>query len=1143
MENPSANGVNGRHEEGHKSEMPGDNPHPGDNETATGNGSANGVNGRHEEGPKPEVPSYKPHPDDNPRRLKRHHVEGTFEKYAQLIHAAARPLPTQTGDGTYLKKKEKKTSKFQDIRSIGFKGIRTLLTVSKHQRSGQLVDDRAYLMEKLINLVANLPSESSMRTELTYAFIGELWHNLPHPPLSYMGDEYRYRAADGSNNNPLFPKLGAANTPYARSIPPSTMQRGALPDPGLIFDSIFARDKFKPHPTGVSGIFFAWASLIIHDLFQTDHRDPIISQTSSYLDLSILYGDNQEDQNQIRTFRDGKLKPDCYSEPRLLAFPPACSVLLVMLNRFHNYVVEQLAMINEGGRFTKPRDDLPPEEAQRAWAKYDNDLFQTARLITCGQYINITLYDYVRTIVNLVRSNMTWNLDPRISNRKGPNPEETESGLGNQVSVEFNLAYRWHSCIGELDEKWTEDAYKELFGKPANEVSIPELLRGLKKWQMEIPKDPSQRTFAGLKRGPDGRFDDGELVKIMTEATEQVAGCFGPRNVPKALRAVEILGILQARQWGCGTLNEFRRFFGLKEYESFEEINSDPEIAGALRNLYEHPAHVELYPGIVAEEPKIPMVPGAGICPTYTISRAILSDAVALVRGDRFYTIDYHPKNLTNWGFAESNYDLSVNQGCVFYKLMLRAFPNWVKPDSIYAHYPMTVPSVLKDVFKELGRDTHYSWDRPAFIPPRVNLTSYIGAKTILENAKDFRVTWGEATAFLFGKRGWSFMLSGDSDHHTKQREVMGMSLYRKEWKRQVKEFYEDITLKLLRQKTCKIAGVNQVDITRDVGNLAHVHFASKIFSLPLKTEENPRGIFTEHEMFMIFVAIFTCIFFDLDPVKSFALRQTARTVAQQLGKVVEAYVKSVSGTKIFAKVLDRFRRNKTGLADYGIHMIRRLLDSGLTAEQVTWSQVLPTAGAMIPNQSQVFTQIIDFYLSEKGKVHLPDIQRWAKEDSEESDEKLLHYCMEGIRLNGTFGSYREATTAMVVDDDGREVAIKPGDKVFVSFVGAARDPKIFPDPDEVRLDRPLDSYIHYGEGPHTCLGKDANMVALTSMLRVVGRLENLRRAPGPQGELKKVPRPGGFYVYMRENHESYFVFPMSMKVHFDGELPKSRKQ
>ena len=95
----------------------------------------------------------------------------------------------------------------------------------------------------------------------------------------------------------------------------------------------------------------------------------------------------------------------------------------------------------------------------------------------------------------------------------------------------------------------------------------------------------------------------------------------------------------QARKWGCGSLNEFRKFFGLKEYQTFEEINSDPEIAAQLRHLYEHPDHVELYPGIVSEEAKIPMIPGAGICPTYTISRAILSDAVALVRGDRFYTV------------------------------------------------------------------------------------------------------------------------------------------------------------------------------------------------------------------------------------------------------------------------------------------------------------------------------------------------------------------------------------------------------------------------------------------------------------------------------------------------------------------------
>ena len=78
---------------------------------------------------------------------------------------------------------------------------------------------------------------------------------------------------------------------------------------------------------------------------------------------------------------------------------------------------------------------------------------------------------------------------------------------------------------------------------------------------------------------------------------------------------------------------------------------------------YEHPDFVEMYPGMVSESAKVPMVPGAGITPTFTISRAILSDAVTLVRGDRFYTIDYNPKNLTNWGYSEVQYDLAVQQG------------------------------------------------------------------------------------------------------------------------------------------------------------------------------------------------------------------------------------------------------------------------------------------------------------------------------------------------------------------------------------------------------------------------------------------------------------------------------------------------
>jgi linoleate 10R-lipoxygenase len=87
-------------------------------------------------------------------------------------------------------------------------------------------------------------------------------------------------------------------------------------------------------------------------------------------------------------------------------------------------------------------------------------------------------------------------------------------------------------------------------------------------------------------------------------------GAFGANNVPKVLRAVEILGMQQARHWRLGSLNEFRKFFGLEPHKSFESINSDPNVAEHLRHLYEHPDFVEMYPGIIAEEAKKPMVPG-----------------------------------------------------------------------------------------------------------------------------------------------------------------------------------------------------------------------------------------------------------------------------------------------------------------------------------------------------------------------------------------------------------------------------------------------------------------------------------------------------------------------------------------------------
>jgi hypothetical protein len=127
----------------------------------------------------------------------------------------------------------------------------------------------------------------------------------------------------------LYPNLGKADTPYARTVAPKQLQPGALPDPGDIFDSVMSRksENTEQHPNKISSMLFYLASIIIHDLFRTDHRNFYNSKTSSYLDLSPLYGSNLDEQMSMRTRKDGKIKPDCFSEVRLLSFPPGVGAL------------------------------------------------------------------------------------------------------------------------------------------------------------------------------------------------------------------------------------------------------------------------------------------------------------------------------------------------------------------------------------------------------------------------------------------------------------------------------------------------------------------------------------------------------------------------------------------------------------------------------------------------------------------------------------------------------------------------------------------------------------------------------------------------------------------------------------------------
>ncbi|KAH6618562.1 heme peroxidase [Boeremia exigua] len=1089
----------------------------------------------------------------------RNALGGPFKKMAGIVGAAAAPVPN-TGDGSKIAPEDdpsilkKIADGLGDLTYLDANNAKTLLEIQKEKMMGGYTDDKTYLMEGLIRTAAALPDGSKMRDTLTTTFVTQLWNDLEHPPQSYLGAKYQYRSADGSNNSLIHPQLGAAGTPYARTVKPSMMQTPARPDAGVVFDSIMTRKHAELHPNRISSMLFYIASIIIHDCFRTEHTEDGLdsnSLTSSYLDLAPLYGSNQTEQDRMRTFKDGKIKPDCFSENRLLFFPPGVGAILIMFNRFHNHVVDNLATINELGRFTKPSSEAPKPTGEQekddkatskwnaSWAKYDNDLFQTGRLITCGLYVNIILIDYVRTILDLNRTDSNWQLNPRAEVKDLP------LGVGNQVSAEFNLVYRWHSTVSDRDEKWTREIMEEVFGedfdpKKLTKQDFLDKLHGY--YKTDYKANPSDRNFANLKRNADGTLPDDELVKILTSSIEDCANSFGPNRVPAVFRAIEVMGIEQARKWNLGSLNEFRKYFKLEPHRTFEDISSDKYVQEQLKHLYGHPDKVEIYPGIVVEDAKQAMAPGSGLTPPYTVSRAVLSDAVALVRGDRFYTHDYNPRTLTNWGYSLVNFDTGVDNGCVFYKLFLRAFPNHFKQNSVYVHYPLTVPSAMEEALKDLGKAKLYDFSKPStsFHPQLVK--EYKIATDIMKDQETFKVTWGAAMEYIMGTSSRDFMLAGDGKKNAESRAMVKKALYINDWDKEIRDYYTAKTRELLAEKSAKIADFNQVDIIRDVGNLAHVHFCAELFMLPLKTEERPHGIFTEAELYLMMSGVFALIFFDVDPAGSFPLHLKAHKATEVLGNVVAKNVEAIAHSGILSKITEAIWPNESALKSYGIHFIERLLKSGIEPEKLVWGHILGTAGGMVSNQGQLFAQTFEYYLLGAGQKHWADIQKLAHDDSEAAFEKLQRYVLEGSRLAGETAVIRQTAKDTTVTDSGRTLNLKTGDKVFVNLRAASHDPAIFPNPDEVDLNRPMDSYIHLGYGPHQCLGLPMAKVTLTCMLKEVAKLKNLRPALGDQGKVAKVEKkmfPGEkhpYHAYLTENWDMYFPFPCALKVNWDDE-------
>ncbi|EAT89123.2 hypothetical protein SNOG_03918 [Parastagonospora nodorum SN15] len=757
----------------------------------------------------------------------------------------------------------------------------------------------------------------------------------------------------------------------------------------------------------------------------------------------------------------------------------------------------------------------------------DNDIFQLTRNINVGFFAAVVLHDYVAAILNTPRANSEWSLDLGKEIKQGGT--RVERGTGSHVSVEFAVLYHWHAALSAADDKWMEDILRSVHPnmRSVDDITVEMFHEVMKEW-----------TFGGLQRGPDGRFKDAELAELIKTCTEEPAHAFGAHGTPASLKVVDLMGQLQARDmFNVCTLNEFRRYLNLKPYETFEDWCVDKDTARAAELLYGHIENMELYPGLMAECTK-PAMPGSGVCPGQTTGRGILDDAVALVRGDRYLSYDFNSNTLTQWGAALLSDTVPGAYGGVFPKLLFQGLPGGFTGTSPYVLLPFYTPEAAKGILKGNNVLEKYDLKRPPNDYDIVSVQTQEGCKKIFEDRDSFAVMYQAAIRHCTA--GHDFMIGwDDAKKHDERSNALHKIFFEDGFEKNVNEFFSKTVSQLIQKNSLKGAkGRMSIDIVRDVTNIAPILWLAERFALPLKTQEQPRGVLSVHEAFTAFLVLFMYQSFNIMPANEWKLREGALKAAAPLRSIFEAHLKTQTG-RLEGLVDWMAKGSAFEVGPQADRLYHALADTKLPlGDQV--GDCIGMSAPVAGNMTQQASLLIDLFLSPGYEKYKERIVELAHMDPATSDRELQGFVYEGMRHVGVVpGLPRVATRDTTVNDGVRgPVQIKKGHTVLIATSKAAMDPVAYPNPEILNPHRPFKDYTLLGHGLHFCFGARLVGPSIAATLREVFKLKNVRRAPGKQGRFTVTEQKlaGVSMRHYLDANSKESPIPTSLRLHYDYE-------
>jgi hypothetical protein len=455
-------------------------------------------------------------------------------------------------------------------------------------------------------------------------------------------DPTKWRTLNGYGNNIQNPTWGSAGIPLKRMVAAYygdgissdrlSVKGGPLPSPRFISNTVHAAPPSGVQPVnirGLTGFLTYWGQFIAHDIDLTGGPagsaiplEPInievpkgdaffdpqstgtqvitidrsvfdptsgnstsnprnqLNLVSSYLDGSHVYGTDNATASFLRTFSGGLLKTTMLNG---LELPPINTANLPVEDNANHYNTSQLYLLgdvrgNENPALTALHTLFIREHNRRArelatlnptWT--DEELYQEARRWVIAVIQHVTFDEYLPVTIGDAANNY-YGYDPTVDASM-----YTEFSTGafryGHSEVETYI-YRLNSTGGEIPEGnlRVRDNY---YNSPVSigQVGIEPILRGL----------------AGVKQNAVDIYFVDELRNYLFGNPGQ--GGFDLASV----------NIQRGREHGIPSLNQLRRDYGLVPYNSFEEMNSDPNVYQKLYAAYKDIEDCDVYTCGLAE--------------------------------------------------------------------------------------------------------------------------------------------------------------------------------------------------------------------------------------------------------------------------------------------------------------------------------------------------------------------------------------------------------------------------------------------------------------------------------------------------------------------------------------------------------------